>query len=268
MPLCGAHRDAEQLHPVAELARRFEILRGDRRDALDEHRLRIDLGAEGDAREDRELLGGVEALDVEGRIGLGIAEALGILETVGERQLLLLHAGEDVVAGAVEDAVDAREGIAGEPLAQRLHDRDRAADRRLEIERDAVLLGERRELEAVLGEQRLVGGDDRFASRQRGLDRALRRIALPAHQLDEDVDLGVGCERDGVGDPTRLRAAEVTRPRGIAGRDRDHVDRRGRSAAPARRGAAPRAAPRRNRPCRARQDPLSAARPWNVRKSR
>ena len=63
------------------------------------------------------------------------------------------------------------------------------ADRGLEIERDAVLLGERRERDAVAREQRLVGGDHRFSGRQRGLDRGLGRIALAAHQLDEHVDL-------------------------------------------------------------------------------
>ena len=51
------------------------------------------------------------------------------------------------------------------PFAQGLHDRDGAADRGLEIERDVVLLGERGELDAVLGEQRLVGGDHRLAGR-------------------------------------------------------------------------------------------------------
>ena len=107
-----------------------------------------------------ELLRGVVALDVEGRIGLGVAEPLRVLQAVGERQPLLLHARQDVVAGAVEDAVDARDRIAGQRLAQRLDDRDAAGDRRLEVERDALLLGELGERDAVLGEQRLVGGDD------------------------------------------------------------------------------------------------------------
>ncbi len=60
---------------------------------------------------------------------------------------------------------------------------------------------------------------------ERRLDRALGRIALPAHQFDEDVDLRIGRERHRIGDPARLRTAEVTRPCGVAGADRDHVDR-------------------------------------------
>ena len=162
-------------------------------------------------------MGGVEAVDVEGRVGLGIAEPLGLLETLGERQPLLLHAGEDVVAGAVEDAVDARDGVAGEPLAQGLDDRDRAAHRGLEIERDAVLLGERGELDAVLGEQRLVGGDDRLAARQ----------APPRPRAW----------------PGRPRRRSARRRRRCRGRSRAPPDRRP-SAALYRRGRAPRAGSR------------------------
>ncbi len=58
----------------------------------------------------------------------------------------------------------------------------------------SMLLGERRERDAVAREQRLVGGDHRFAGGERGLDRTLGRIALPAHQLDEHVDLGIGAQ--------------------------------------------------------------------------
>ena len=112
------------------------------------------------------------AFDVEGRIGLGVAEPLRVLEALGERQLLLLHAGEDVIAGAVEDAVDARERVADQAFAQRLDDRDAAGDRGLEIERHVMLLGERGKRHAVARQQGLVGGDDRFAGRERRLDRA------------------------------------------------------------------------------------------------
>ncbi len=52
--------------------------------AFDIDRVGIDLGAEGEARQDRELLRGVVAVDVEGRIGLGIAEPLRLAQTVVE----------------------------------------------------------------------------------------------------------------------------------------------------------------------------------------
>ena len=85
----GALRDAEELDAIAELVGGFEIGERDRLDALHMHRLGIDLGAEGEAGEDRDLVRGVEAADVEGRIGLGVAELLRLLQAVGEGQPLL-----------------------------------------------------------------------------------------------------------------------------------------------------------------------------------
>ena len=95
--------------------------------------------------------------------------------------------------------------IAGEPLAQRLDDRDAAGDRRLEIERHAVLLGERRERDAVARQQRLVGGDHRLAGRERGLDRAPwpDRPSPPISSTKTSIS-GSARERDRIVDPAQL----------------------------------------------------------------
>ena len=143
--LGGALRDAEQLDAKAEFVGRLDVGERDALDAFDVDRLGRDAHAEGQRGENRELMRGVEAADVEGRIGLGVAEPLRLGETFLEGQLLALHAREDVIAGAVEDAVDALDRIAGEALAQRLDDRNAAGDRRLEGERDMLFLGERGE---------------------------------------------------------------------------------------------------------------------------
>ena len=186
MPGLGALGDAEQLDPEAELVGHLQVERRDRRNAFDMNRFGVDLRAEGEAGQDGELVGGVVALDIEGRVGLGIAETLGVLQAGLEGQPLQLHAREDVVAGAVEDAVEARDGVAGERLAQRLDDRDAAGRRGLEGERDAIGLGQLGQRHAVMGEQRLVGGDDRFAGRQRGLDR----VPWPARPSRRSVRRG------------------------------------------------------------------------------
>ena len=55
----------------------------------------------------------------------------------------------------------------------------------------------------MMGEQRLVGGDDMLAGAECGLDGVLRHAPLAAHQFDEDVDAGVLRERDRI-----LHAAE------------------------------------------------------------
>ena len=147
------HRDAQQLDAIAELGRGIEIGQRDRGNAFDIDRIGIDLGAESETCQDRELLRGVLAFDVECRIGLRIAEPLRFLQTVVEGEAVLLHAGEDVIAGAVEDAVDARERRAVETFAQRLHDRNAAGNRRLEIKRNAMAFRERRKLLTMAREQ-------------------------------------------------------------------------------------------------------------------
>ncbi len=100
------------------------------------------------------------AVDVEGRIGLGIAEPLRILQTFGKRQSLLLHPRQDVVAGAVENAIDAVDAGRRQALAKGLDDRDCRADGGFEVQGTAMLFGSLRQPDAVLGDQRLVGRDD------------------------------------------------------------------------------------------------------------
>ena len=217
----GAHGDAEKLHAVAEFGRRIEIGERDRRNAFHINRRLIDFGAEGKARENRQLLRSVVALDVEGRIGLGIAEPLRLAQAILERDALLLHAREDVIAGAVEDAVDAGERIAVEPFAQRLHDRDAAGDRRLEIERHTLALGERRKLVAMRRQQRLVGCHHRFAGGERGLDRTLGRVPCSADHFHQDVDAGIAGKLHRIGGPAHL--FQIDRAL-LAARTRAHGD--------------------------------------------
>ena len=53
-------------------------------DALAVDLVARDAGVEGQRREDGGLGGGVEALDVGGRVGLGVAQGLGLLDGLGE----------------------------------------------------------------------------------------------------------------------------------------------------------------------------------------
>ena len=78
------------------------------------------------------LCAAVDALDVEGRVGLGIAARLRLLEHGFERRTRPAHFREDEIAGAVDDAGDPGDAIGGQALAQRLDDRDPAADGRFE----------------------------------------------------------------------------------------------------------------------------------------
>ena len=154
-----------------------------------------------------ELVGGVDAVDVEAGIGLGVARRLRFGEHDVEVAAGLAHGGQDVVAGAVEDAVEPAHPVADQALAQRLDDRDAARHRRLEGEDAASLLGQRCDLPAVHRQQRLVGGDDVLARAQRCLHQTARHAARAADQLDHDVDVGCGGQRHRV--PFPAHAGEV-----------------------------------------------------------
>ena len=101
----------------------------------------------------RGLGGGVITLDIGRGVGLGIAEPLGFGEALVKAHVLLLHPREDVIAGSVQDAVDAADRIAGQALAQRLDDGNAAGDRCFEIEKNARFLCHFGEFDAVLGEK-------------------------------------------------------------------------------------------------------------------
>ena len=168
-------------------------------------------------------MGGVEAADVEGRVGLGVAEPLRFGEADVERQPVGLHARKNVIAGAVEYAGNAAHRVAGQPLAQGLDDGNAAADRAFERQRRAVGFGEPGEFEAVGRDHRLVGGDDRQAARQRGLRRLVSRPFGAADQFDEDVDVPRRRERRRIvveRRPLEIEAAIAP----AAGADRDDRD--------------------------------------------
>ena len=122
--------------------------------------------AESERRQDRKLVRRIDAVDVERRVGLGIAQRLRLGEHLGEVAALRLHLGEDEIARAVEDAVDARHRIRRRALAQPLDHRDAARDRRLELQRHARRLGRARQLQPVVRQHRLVGGDEALARRR------------------------------------------------------------------------------------------------------
>ena len=158
--------------------------------------------------EDGELVGGVDPVDIEAGIGLGIAQALGIGQHIGEFAARLAHGRQDVVAGAVEDAVDALDAIGGQALAQGLDDGDAAGHGRLIAEADALGLGLARQRRAVMGEQRLVRGHHMLAGGERRLQQLARHALGAADQLDHHIDLRQMRERQGIvmpGDSPRDR---------------------------------------------------------------
>ena len=110
-------------------------------------------------------------------------------------------------------------------LAQGLDDRDAAGRRGLEAQRHAPALGERRQRQPVLGEQRLVRRDDVMAGGERGLDRVLRGAVAAADELDDAVDLPRAREIDRIVEPGMARDVDAARLGPVARRDRRDPDR-------------------------------------------
>ncbi len=204
-PVLGQPGDPEELDAEAQLVREADIEPRYVTDALGINAVGVDRSAEGEARQDRQLVRGIDAVDVEARISLGITELLRLGQHLGEFAPALAHRRQDVVRCAVEDAVNPRHAVAGKALAQCLDDRDPAGDGGLEGERDAGLLGAPGKAQSVLGDQRLIGGDDVLAASQRGLDDIERDSIGAANQLDDRIDFRIGRHGGGVLVPAHRR---------------------------------------------------------------
>ena len=231
---CGNHRrvhadldaavgrlgDREELDPVAELARVADVLLRHPRDALGVDVLEVDEGAERERDEDLELVRRVHALDVEGRVGFGVPRRLRLLEDHGEVQALVGHLRQDVVRRPVDDAEDREDTIGDEPLFDGLDQRDAARDGRLEGERRRAAPRLVVELGAVVGEERLVGGDHVLGGGERLQDERARGLE-PADELDDDLDGGIREDARRVRGHRELREVEpLARSGEIGVRDR------------------------------------------------
>ena len=191
-------RVSDELDRETQFARVAEVDGFDPLDALAKDVVRPHLDLIRDGREDGELVGGVEAPDVVGRVGLGVPGLLRFAQCVRHRHPLRGHPPEDVVRGPVDHCGHTFDPVGLEVGPKRADQRDAAADRGFEVDVDVFLRGLVEQLGPVPGHHDLVGGDDMLA----GLDRALHVRAhrlVTARHLDDDLDLGVVEDIGGVG---------------------------------------------------------------------
>ena len=214
--------DGEQLDLVAELVGAADVGQRDVADALHVDFVRAVPAAVCERGQDHGLVRGVESVDVERRVRLGITEPLGVLQDLLESEVFALHAGEDVVAGTVQNAEDAVDAVAHESFAQGLDDRDAAGHARLVEDRAAARFRRVEDLASVVRQQRLVRRDDRLALFE-GAQDELAGNGRAADQLDHDValrDHGRGIARQHAG---RDRDAAVGRRIEIADPGQFHI---------------------------------------------
>ncbi len=213
--------DAQVLDPVTQFAGIAHVFRQDAGDALDVDRIEAQRHAEGERGQDHQLVGGINALHVEGRIGLGVTQQLCLDQDIGEVAALVAHLAENEIAGAVDDAGQPADPVCGKAFAQRLDDGNAAGHRGLVGQGDAACAGDGEQLVPTAGDQRLVGGDHLFTVGDGG-EYQLAGGLDAADQLHQHVDRGIaGNFEDVVGEGDR---AEIGLGPRAAGTDLHDLD--------------------------------------------
>ena len=139
LDICTVDADLGDLADGAvELAGVMKVDEADGFDGLRWNLVGVKADLHGGAGKDAELGAGIVAVHVGGRVCFGIACGLRLLEHVVVI-LAGLHAAENEVAGAVEDAGDTANGIALQAVEHRWNDRDAAGNRGVVDERGIVL---------------------------------------------------------------------------------------------------------------------------------
>ena len=164
--------------------------------------------AQREAHEDGELGARVESAHVFSGIGLGVAFGLRFGQHGGVLRALL-HFAEDEVAGAVENAFDALDAVAGQALLEAGNDGNSAGDGRAVLEMAAFGRGQALQIDAVIGDEFLVGGDDALAGFERAAHPGSGGIEA-AGEFDDHVDIG-GEHGVGVFAPDNARRAPSRR---------------------------------------------------------
>ena len=190
------HRAAGQLDhrqlldPVAKVMGILDVRLVQAPDAFHMDLIHRHLDTIGQRGQDGRLVRRVIAINVEARIGLRVTGGLGFLERMLERDLFALHLGQDVVAGPVQDPVDAVNPVAHKPLAQGADDRYAAGNAGLEPDSGLIFGGQGEDFLAMFRQEGLVRRHHGLAKTQGAKDKFLGNPGAP-HQLDHDIHCGV-----------------------------------------------------------------------------
>ena len=177
----------------------------DRRDAVGEDPLGVDVGAQGVHGDNHQLEERVVSLDVERGVALGESQGLGLRQGVGIGVLVVEDPREDVVRRPVENALHLEQQVVVVILLEVADHGDRAARRGVVEQGDAPRLLDVDQLREVVREHRLVARDDGNAAQQGALDDPVCGLRV-VDDLDDQVDVRIledllrrGGEQRGVG---------------------------------------------------------------------
>ena len=168
---------------------------------------------------------GINPLDIESRISLGIAQPLRFPQCRGEVSPCRFHGGEDVVGRAVKYAVNRIDAVRGGAFAQPLHHRNTARNRSLELERRTRTLSRTGQFEPMMCDHRLVGGNEMLALGDRIARKGQRRAVGTADEFDHHIDICPRCHGGHVVFPGEGRQIDAAITRTVPCAHRDHFER-------------------------------------------
>jgi len=128
----------------------------------------------------------VDTRHIKRGIGLGITGTFGLLQHLVEPLPLAGHPAENVIRGAIDDAVDGLNIVRGQSFHQRTNDRNPTAHAGLEPEVDPLAGSRGKNLFTMHGQQGFVGRDYMFATLDGIQNHTLGEI-IAADQLDDDI---------------------------------------------------------------------------------
>lgn len=154
--------------------------------ALEDEVFEADGGTKGEANEDGEFLCGIDTVDVHSWVGFGVAALLSFEKHIFVGLPLIKHSAEDEVAGAIEDGFERENAVSGEGRVDGGDDRDATGDSGFEGNRAAGGAGGVEKFITMLVEECLVGGDDVLTGMQELEDSGASRL-----DATDDVNYGL-----------------------------------------------------------------------------
>ena len=195
----------QKLDAVSQLPCEFQVHRLDAANPLDEDLFHFDGRAEAQVGQDRDLVGRVDPVHVEGGVGLGQTLGLGLFENGFKILTLLGHLRQDVVRRAIDNPEDRLDDVGRESLFDGPDDGNRSPHGPFKSQVQTHFRGCGEDLFSMLGQKGLVGRDDVLSGLQGTEDQGLGRF-VSADKLHHDVNLRVAQEavhvlrQDPVGD--------------------------------------------------------------------
>ena len=153
---------------------------------------------------------GVDAFDVKGWIGFGIAQLLGFGEYIIKSSAFVAHFTENEITSAVNNTGYAGDAVTGKSFANCLNDWNAASYCGFIADSDALFMCRSKQLIALFCDERLVSSDQVFAIGD-GLLTEFQSKLGTAHQLDNDVDVGMTHQGCRVANQLYLAEVAVTR---------------------------------------------------------